>query len=149
MEHLYTQANQKTVREAIAKAFPVVVDLFTQIGEEPHAQLGDSWTAMLNVKELYDRELKRCTETFDGVDWKSQALAEAARPCPKCGSHLVYRLDQTKSESGFADAQCRQCGESIDAITLIETALEAHFESESHFAVKDGGERATRSLRAV
>ena len=34
MEHLYTEANRETVREAIARAFPVVVDLFQQIDEE-------------------------------------------------------------------------------------------------------------------
>jgi hypothetical protein len=140
MEHLYTKANRESVREAIAKAFPVVVDLFRQIDEQPHERLGDSWAVMLNAKALYERELKQCTETFDGVDWQSQALSEAARPCPKCGSHLVYRLDQTKSESGFADAQCRQCGDKIDAISLMEAALKAHFEYESYASVKDGGE---------
>lgn len=140
MEHLYTQANRASVREAIAKAFPVVVDLFRQIDEEPHDHLGHSWTVMLSTKALYERELKQCTETFDGVDWRSQALSDASRPCPKCGSHLVYRPDRTRSESGFADAQCRQCGEKIDAITLMETALEAHFEYESYSSVKDGGE---------
>jgi predicted RNA-binding Zn-ribbon protein involved in translation (DUF1610 family) len=140
MEHLYTQANRETVREAIAKAFPVVVELFRQINEEPHEHLGESWTVMLNAKQLYERELKQCTETFDGIEWKSQALSEASRPCPKCGSHLVYRLDQSRNESGFADAQCRQCGEKIDAIRLMEAALEAHFEYESYSSVKDGGE---------
>lgn len=140
MEHYYSNASSKKVREAIARAFPVVVDLFNLLKEQPNEHLGDSWTVMLGAKELYDRELKQCTETFDGVDWKSKSLSQAARPCPKCGSHLVYRLDQTRNESGFADAQCRQCGEKIDAITLMETALEAHFEYESHFAVKDGGE---------
>jgi DNA-directed RNA polymerase subunit M/transcription elongation factor TFIIS len=140
MEHYYTNASSKKVREAIARAFPVVVDLFDLLREEPNKHLGDSWAIMLNAKELYDRELKQCTETFDGVDWRSESLAQAARPCPKCGSHLVYRLDQSRNESGFADAQCRQCGEKIDAITLMETALEAHFEYESYSSVKDGGE---------
>jgi predicted RNA-binding Zn-ribbon protein involved in translation (DUF1610 family) len=140
MEHYYSSASSQKVREAIARAFPVVVDLFNLLKEQPNEHLGDSWTVMLRAKELYDRELKQCTETFDGVDWKSESLSQAARPCPKCGSHLVYRLDQTRTESGFADAQCRQCGEKIDAITLMETALEAHLEYESHFAVKDGGE---------
>jgi predicted RNA-binding Zn-ribbon protein involved in translation (DUF1610 family) len=140
MEHYYSSASSQKVREAIARAFPVVVDLFNLLKEQPNEHLGDSWTVMLGAKELYDRELKQCTETFDGVDWKSESLSQAARPCPKCGSHLVYRLDQTRTESGFADAQRRQCGEKIDAITLMETALEAHFEYESHFAVKDGGE---------
>jgi DNA-directed RNA polymerase subunit M/transcription elongation factor TFIIS len=95
---------------------------------------------MLDVKEVYDRELKQCRATFDGVEWQSNALSEAARPCHKCGSHLVYRLDQTRNESGFADAECRQCGAKMDAVTLMETALEAHFEYESYSAVKDGGE---------
>jgi DNA-directed RNA polymerase subunit M/transcription elongation factor TFIIS len=140
MEHLFTQANRKTVREAIAKAFPVVIDMFRQMKEDPRVHLGDCWTTMLDVKEVYDRELKQCQETFDGVEWKSKALSEAARPCNKCGSHLVYRLDQFRNESGFADAECRQCGEKIDAVTLMETALEAHFEYESFSSVKDGGE---------
>ncbi|MFG3594508.1 hypothetical protein [Bradyrhizobium sp. SRL28] len=95
---------------------------------------------MLEVKAVYDSELEQCTQTFDGVEWKSAALSEAARPCNKCGSHLIYRLDQTRKGSGFADAECRQCGARIDAITLMETALEAHFEFESHSAVKEGGQ---------
>jgi hypothetical protein len=140
MEHLYSQATRDTVREAISKAFPVVVDLFRQMDEEPREHLGSSWAVMLAAKDLYDRELKQCKATFDDVEWKSQALSEAARPCPHCGSHLVYRVNQTNSESGFADAQCRQCGEKIDAITLMETALEAHFESESYHAAKEGSE---------
>jgi hypothetical protein len=140
MEHLFTRANRKTVREAIAKAFPVVIDLFRQIAEDPRVRLGDCWTTMLDVKEVYDRELRQCRETFDGVEWKSNALSQAAKPCHKCGSHLVFRLDQTRKESGFADAECRQCGEKIDCITLIETALEAHFEYESHSSIRDGGE---------
>jgi len=124
LEHLYTQANRDTVREAIAKAFPVVIDLFRQMKEDPRAHLGDCWTTMLDVKEVYDRELKQCRATFDGVDWKSESLSRASRPCPGCGSHLVYRVDQSKSDAGYADAKCNQCGEEIDVIKLMETTLE-------------------------
>ncbi|CAM5413869.1 hypothetical protein AFEL58S_02237 [Afipia felis] len=138
VEHLYTQVSHEKAREAIAKAFPVVIDLFRQIGEEPHDHLGQSWDTMLAVKAVYDRELRQCIETFDGVDWQSESLSKASRPCPKCGSHLVYRIDQSRSEAGFADAQCRQCGERIDAIALMEAALDAYFEAESHWAAKDG-----------
>jgi len=42
VEHLYTQVSHDKAREAIAKAFPVVIDLFRQIGEEPHDHLGQS-----------------------------------------------------------------------------------------------------------
>ena len=99
MEHYYTNASSKKVREAIARAFPVVVDLFNLLKEQPNEHLGDSWTVMLGAKELYDRELEQCTETFDGVDWKSESLSQAARPCPKCGSHLVSRGVEAGFES--------------------------------------------------
>ena len=43
IEHHYTSVTRKAVREAIAKAFPVVVDLFRLAGEEPRTALGDVW----------------------------------------------------------------------------------------------------------
>ncbi|MFG3594509.1 hypothetical protein [Bradyrhizobium sp. RDI18] len=44
MEHLYTQASRETVREAIAKAFPVVIDLFRHERGSP----GSSWRLLAN-----------------------------------------------------------------------------------------------------
>lgn len=140
IEHLYTNANPQTVREAIATAFPVVVDLFRLAGEGPRAALGDSWPAMLEVKAFHDRELAECHKSFDGVDWKSAALGEAAMLCPECGSHLVFRKDTSKTHVQYADAVCRACGAEIAAEKLVEAALEAHFEVEAHVSVKDGGD---------
>jgi hypothetical protein len=42
MEHFYTNATTEKVREAIARAFPVVVDLFKLLHEEPNKHLGGS-----------------------------------------------------------------------------------------------------------
>jgi hypothetical protein len=140
VEHYFSKVTHEAVREAIAKAFPVVVDFFHQLQEHPRDCLGDSWQVMLDVKAVYDRELAVCEKTFEGVNWESNALSEAAKLCPNCNSALVYRLDQSRDEAGFADAECRQCGEKIDAITLMETALEAHFEYESYSSAKDGNE---------
>jgi hypothetical protein len=139
IEHLYTDASHEKVREAIARAFPVVVDLFALAKENPHSALGDAWPLMLNVREVYDRELALCVATFDGVEWKSASLASAALKCPDCDSHFVVRRDQTKSHHEYTDADCKSCGARIPAEKLIETALEGYFEMEMYASVKDGG----------
>lgn len=95
---------------------------------------------MLEVKAFHDRELAECRGSFDGIDWKSAAMSEAAPLCPECASHLVFRKDGTRSDLQYADAVCRACGEQISAEKLVEVALDAHFEVEAHVAVTNGGE---------
>ncbi|GLR92248.1 hypothetical protein [Bradyrhizobium iriomotense] len=141
IEHLYTNAGPQTVREAIATAFPVVVDLFRLTEEDPRTALDGSWQAMLEVRAFHDRELADCRKSFEGVDWKSTVMAETSLICPECGSHLVSRKDVSRPDVQWADAECRACGADISAEELVEAALEAHFEVEAHIAAKDGGEQ--------
>ena len=92
MEHFYTNATSKKVREAIARAFPVVADLFKLLREEPHKHLGESWEVMLEVKSVYDKELAECEASFGKAgDWKSDSMAHATRVCPQCDSRLIHR----------------------------------------------------------
>jgi hypothetical protein len=140
IEHLYTNAAHKTVREAIAKAFPVVVDLFRLAGEEPHIVLGDFWQVMLDVRDVYEKELEACRRTFEAVDWKSASMADASLLCPECKSDLVEQRDASNTDHQSANAECRACGAKIEAEKLVESALDAHFSIEAHVAAKDGGE---------
>lgn len=140
IEHLYTNATHETVREAIAKAFPVVADLFRLAGVHPHAVLGNCWKVMLDVRDVYEKELEVCRSTFDIIDWRSASVAEAALLCPSCKSHLVAQKDASNTEQEAIKAYCRACGADIEVEQLIEVALDAHFEVEAHVAVKDGGE---------
>jgi DNA-directed RNA polymerase subunit M/transcription elongation factor TFIIS len=139
IEHLYTSSPRESVREAIARAFPVVVDLLRLAEEEPHV-LGDAWPIMLEVRDLYQRELAACQKTFENIEWRSTSMSEAALLCPKCGSHLIAQYDSSNTNLGLVVGQCRACGESTEAEDLIEASLEAYFEVESHVAAKDGGE---------
>jgi hypothetical protein len=138
IEHRYTRLGDEKVREALGKAFPVAVDLFRAINEDPQALLVDSWQTMLDVRSVYEKELAACRSTFVGVNWISGEMAQAALCCPRCESHLVARLDVTKQEQCYADARCRACGEKCSAEELVESTLKKHFEVESHVAAKDG-----------
>lgn len=142
MEHYYTNASGKKVREAIARAFPVVVDMFKQLNEEPSKRLGKCWETMLEVKTVYDQELAACQASFDKVDWKSGAMASAERVCPKCDSRLIHQKNPNNTVHESADAKCRQCGEELDAHEVIEAALKEHFAGDNYIAMTDGGEGA-------
>jgi hypothetical protein len=140
MEHFYTNATSKKVREAIARGFPVVVDLFKLLREEPSKHLGASWETMLDVKSVYDTELAECEASFAKVDWKSDSMARAPRVCPECSSRLVHCNDADTTVHEYADSKCRQCGAGIAADKLIETALEKFFEGDNFEAAKEGAE---------
>ncbi len=142
MEHYFTNASGKKVREAIARAFPVVVDMFKQLHEEPSKHLGKCWDTMLEVKAVHDQELAECQASFDKVDWKSSAMASAERVCPKCDSRLVHQKDPNNKVHERADATCRQCGEDLEAYEVIEAALKGHFAGDNYIAMTDGGEGA-------
>jgi DNA-directed RNA polymerase subunit RPC12/RpoP len=139
MEHFFSNATHEKVQEAIAKAFPVVADMFRQLGEDPLQHLGESWRVMLEVKAVYDRELVVCQQTFSEVEWKSEAMTNAALRCPACDSYLVFRVDEASTHHEDADAQCRQCGEKITSTKLHETALGAHFHFDAYLAATEGG----------
>lgn len=140
VEHHFTSHPKQVLREAIAKAFPVVVDLLRLAGEEPHVVLGDAWEVMLNVKEVYEQELKICRSSFDSVKWHSGVLSEAAFNCPYCHSDLVAQHDANNKDCQSVNATCRSCAAEITAETLVEHTLAVHFEAEAYIAATDGGE---------
>jgi hypothetical protein len=140
IEHYCTAETGETVREAIAKAFPVVVDLFNLAKEPPHEALGDTWPVMLEVRAVYERELERCRRSFDNIDWPLKVLADAPLSCPNCSSDLVAQLDPDNGDIQSAECECRSCSAKVDAEKAVERALHAHFEWDSYIALKDGGE---------
>jgi DNA-directed RNA polymerase subunit RPC12/RpoP len=96
---------------------------------------------MLDVRAVYERELKACRQTFEGLEWPLASLSETRFGCPRCGSDLVAQDAPHEKRYGFADCHCRACGERIPPDRALELVLEAHFETESYIAATDGGEQ--------
>jgi hypothetical protein len=141
VEHHYTQRPHAAVREAIAKAMPVVADLFRLVDEAPHESLGDAWQVMLDVQAVYEAELAACRATFEKVEWPDGTPPELPINCPDCHSDLVAQKDLANSCHETMDCRCRLCGHEFSAEDAIQWALEAHFESESYIACTDGGDQ--------
>lgn len=141
LEHYYTDKHHEAVREAIAKAFPMVADLFRLIDEAPHEILGDTWQVMLEVRDVYERELEVCKQTFENVEWPSVILADLQFSCPQCHSDLVEQNDPHNKSHESMDCRCRSCGHQFSAEVAIQRALDTHFEAESYIALTDGGDQ--------
>jgi hypothetical protein len=141
VEHHYTQQPHAAVREAIAKAMPVVADLFRLMREAPHEALGDVWQVMLDVRAVYDAELDACRRTFDRVEWPAGTPPELQFNCPDCRSDLVEQQNPQNNNHESMECRCRLCGNHFSAENAFEHALSAHFECESYIAVTDGGDQ--------
>ena len=142
LEHYFTNQSHDAVREAIAKAFPIVTRLFQQVSEKPHEALGDSWEIILYERRVYKQELEECQKTFEKVEWpKDLLLVGIELSCITCHSGLVFQVDEDNQDHEIIDFQCRLCGHQFSAIEAIERWLEKHFEHESYIAMTDGGDQ--------
>lgn len=141
VEHHYTQKPHAAVREAIAKAMPVVADLFRLINEAPNDVLGDAWQVMLDVRGVYETELAACRSTFDNITWPAGMPGELRFNCPECHSDLVAKKDPANASHETMDCRCQSCGHEFSAEEAVARALEAYFESESYIALTDGGDQ--------
>ncbi|WP_449472583.1 hypothetical protein [Sphingobium chungangianum] len=140
IEHRYTDKPAETVREAIARAFPITVALFQQAGEHPADVLGDAWPIMLEVRGLYEAELARCRATFVNVDWVSSTVAERHLRCTECGSDLIEQRDTANSDQEKLQLVCRSCGAQPDWDDAIVNAVERALANEAYDRFKDAGE---------
>jgi hypothetical protein len=139
IEHRYTNQPKEAIREAIAKAMPVVVELFRLAGEDPRTVLGETWQAMLEVNQLYEHERRACRATFNKVDWKSATLADAPFKCPSCDSELVAQKDPNNTDRQSVECVCRACGANIEVEKAVEHALEEFLDAEAYLSYTDGG----------
>ena len=140
IEHHYSKEPHDAVRQAIAKAFPVAAELFRLAGEDPRAVLGATWETMLEVRTVYELELKDCRATFENVQWNSSFLEGVPAVCPDCQSDLVAQDDPANKDQESVESHCRSCGAKISAEKLVEGAVAAKMEWETYVAMTDGGD---------
>jgi len=140
IEHKFTEQTDESVREAIAKAFPVAAELFRLADEDPSTELGDIWDAMVETRHLYEAELKRCKATLEKVDWRSETISKANLRCPDCGSNLVEQTDPENDSQDAIELRCLGCRTTPDPSALIVKVLEEQLAGEAFLRAKDAGE---------
>jgi hypothetical protein len=114
-----------------------------ELNHEPVDLLGKAtWDIFLNETAVHEKEAARCRASFDALSWESEALASAIDEfrCAECSSSLIRPVDEGNSDLSKMKLACSACGATPEVEDVFEAALDEHFASECHFAVKDGGE---------
>jgi hypothetical protein len=149
IEHRYTDKPAQAVREAIARAFPITVALFNETGVHPSEVLGEAWATMLEVRDLYHRELARCRKTFDTIDWLSATVAEQHLRCEACGSDLIEQRVPTNVDQAEMALVCRACGAEPDWDDAIVDAVDRALGGGAYERFKDTSESGPSMIAAL
>ncbi len=138
IEHRDSHQSHEAVRGAIAKVFPVVVQLFAILKREPSKSLDSSWKAMLDVHNVYVAELAFCLNSFGELKWKFDTLSRVEFVCPTCESELVKQVDPKNRNVEDIVCCCRACGYEFESEEAVKKALESLFEYETYMAMYAG-----------
>ena len=107
---------------------------------DPVRELGNAWGVMLDVNEVYEKELEACLVTFEDVEWRFAAKTGYGPECPSCGSGLVEQEDPSNVEQDLVVGRCRACGEEMEGEAVVECFVKASFEWDDYVSVKETGE---------
>ena len=140
IEHDSAKYSTATVRARIARVFPVVRDLFRNGRLDAASLLGESWQFLLGIREVYERELEECRQTFSTIRWETDVLDGQAIRCPYCMNDLVAQVGAGNRHQHDMECKCRACGEAVPPEQAVEATLDALYAAEIHVAVKDGGD---------
>lgn len=111
LEHYVPTQTQAGLEGLIASAFNIIRD-FTkrELKEDPLKLFGEeTWQEMLEVTEVYEKELVECKAAMKAEDWESEALAAGITEltCLECGSDLLCLA----VADGETILTCSKCGE--------------------------------------
>lgn len=142
IEHYCTVESADRLKELIADSFIIIRNFVaSQLGYEPVVLLGEpTWGVLLEVAEVYQRELDECQEAIGCIEWDSDAMSEMAGHlrCPECHSALVKPVDPETESNYLLEFSCASCGSVSGIDEMAESALSESFDYYTHSAAKDG-----------
>ncbi len=143
VEHRYPTLDQKALRGLISDSFILVRNFITEeLNDDPLALLGEeTWQAMLEVAEVYQKEKQGCEQLMAQVEWISPALKEglAELTCSDCGSDLL-RPELVRTPYTKVSLECISCGATEDPKSYVPKAIALALRSASYLAHEDGDE---------
>jgi 3-methyladenine DNA glycosylase Tag len=81
IEHYYTEHDYSLIQHLIAKSFTIISSFIEkELKENPVDLLGYiTWSTMLEVAGLYQKEREKCLNKINEISWGSEALTEGVQ----------------------------------------------------------------------
>lgn len=138
LEHYHLKEPVSALSEAIASSFPMVVDFFSILDEDPQTELASVWGTILEQREAFEKVQKKCFDSLENVDWPAEVSNLDRMACPNCGSSLVGQSDPDNESREQVVGKCYQCGEEIDFEKMMEMVVAASYEDDAYIRAKQG-----------
>lgn len=138
LEHFHLKEPASALGEAIASSFPMIVDFFAILDEDPQEHLADVWDTIIAERATFEKVRASCLASWEGVEWPASVKDLDKMACPSCQSSLVGQADSANTDHETIDGKCFQCGDEIDREKLMEMVVHASYEVDAYLMVKDG-----------
>lgn len=143
IEHFYTQEEPHMIREIISDSFLLIRDfLVSELNEEPVKLIGaECWDELLEVSEIYEKELADCNDSRAKVDWKFATVLSSLRHlrCEECASKLVKVADKAGRYPSI-NLVCSSCGHEFVFEKVVTQCIHDGLFGEAYEATTRGGE---------
>lgn len=138
LEHYHLKEPASALSEAIASSFPMVVDFFGILKEDPQSILGEAWAAILKQRVTFNKIQMKCIESLEAIKWPAEVYSLDSMQCPACGSSLVGQLYPENKTHEYVEGKCYQCGKQFDFETTMELVAQASYGVSAYEIAKEG-----------
>ena len=140
LEHYHLAEPVAALREAIASSFPMIVDFFKILNEDPQHHLPSVWDVMVAERATFEKLQLECAATWTPVEWLAQVSALDRMSCPNCQSSLIAQVDSTNTHHSDVEGRCVQCNEDIEHAAIMTMIAQTSYEVDAYIAAKEGQE---------
>lgn len=138
LEHYHLKEPASALGEAIASSFPMVVDFFKILEEDPQEHLSEVWDTIIAERATFEKVRASCLESWEGVEWPAPVQKLDRMSCPSCQSSLVGQADAKNTDHEQVNGKCFQCGEEINREKMMEMVVQASYEMDAYIMAKEG-----------
>ena len=144
IEHYCTKEPQARLKEILTDSFIIMRDfIVNQLNYEPVELLSEAtWDVMLNVADVFSRELDECKKNLNSINWGNEILSNIFKEirCINCHSQLVKATNPEREDINFHEFHCSSCGIYFRFEDIIEVLVANYFEWEIYLSHTDGNE---------
>jgi len=138
LEHYHLKEPASALGEAIASSFPMIIDFFNILGEDPQDRLADVWDTIVAERATFEKVQAACLLSWSDVEWPAPVKNLDNMACPYCQSSLVGQSDSSNADHEHVEGKCFQCGKGIERDKLMEMVVLVSYEIDAYLMAKEG-----------
>lgn len=138
LEHYHLVEPVGRLREAIADSFPMIIDFFETLKEDPQDVLENVWDTILEEANTFRKVQQSCKDSLMNLSWPGEVLNLDHISCRNCTSSLIGQVDRSNTNVTGAIGKCFQCGQEYDEENLVEMVVLASYQIDAYYAAKNG-----------